>query len=266
MQNNEGDTALHEALRNQREGMAIKMVRADPKLPFVVNNANESSFLVASKEEREEVVKEILCIDGSANSGEQQAAAISNSSSADTIIPTTALPQLTVEERRELIKMQDKTGRTALHYASWRNNTKIVHFILLTDNFHAPYIADNNGHSPLHMAVAFGMQSSMLELLKHCPDSIEQLDKSHRNALHIALLNRRHKIIRELLKLPHIGGLLNGPDKEGNTPLHLASERFTHTSLLWDRRAKLTMRNKDGQTALALSRIPRYCLCLHIHV
>ncbi|KAL5981393.1 hypothetical protein ACLOJK_015448 [Asimina triloba] len=250
MQNSEGDTALHEALMNRHEGMAIKMVRADPKLLFVVNNAKESSFLIASKEEMEEVVKEILCIDGSANSGEQLAAAISNSSSGDYVIPITVEPQLTVEEKRELIKMQDNTGRTALHYASWRNNAKIVRMILKIDSCHVPYMVDNNGHSPLHAAVAFGMQLSISNLLKYCPDTIEQVDSGGRNVLHIALLHRRYGIIRKLLKLPHVGGLLDGPDKEGNTPIHLASKPGTRNRLLIKKRAKLDMRNEVNRKTI----------------
>ncbi|KAL5981395.1 hypothetical protein ACLOJK_015450 [Asimina triloba] len=250
MQNKAGNTPLHEALINRQEDIAIRMVRADPKLAFVVNNANESSFLLSVKEEMEEFVKEMLSMD-----------AISPSSSDDICIPITAHPQLTTEEMRELIKIQDSNGITALHYAAMRNNAKIICMILKIDSRHVPYMVDNNGHSPLHAAVAFGMQRSMLELLKHCPDTIEQFDTNGRNVLHIALLNRRFGIIRRLLELPYIGGLLNGPepDKEENTPIYLTSKE--------DGRGEATaMRKENGQIAFEQDSVYRYHLCLHVHI
>eukprot|EP00268_Persea_americana_P001033 TRINITY_DN103087_c0_g1_i1.p1 TRINITY_DN103087_c0_g1~~TRINITY_DN103087_c0_g1_i1.p1 ORF type:complete len:124 (-),score=20.74 TRINITY_DN103087_c0_g1_i1:464-835(-) len=57
------------------------------------------------------------------------------------------------EEKMMALSKQDNIARTALHYAACANYSGIVD-MLLENHSSAAYILDNDGYSPLHIAVA----------------------------------------------------------------------------------------------------------------
>ncbi|XP_058092370.1 protein ACCELERATED CELL DEATH 6-like [Magnolia sinica] len=240
--NKEKNTALHEALRNRHGRVAMKLLESDWKLACLVNEAGESPLHIAAREELLQVVQMIL----------------DTTPSADELMPLQEVVNRIHadlwEQKRDIVRIQDNHGRTALHYAACQDKPTIVSVLLRSDHSLA-YILDNNGCSPLHIAAASGSPLVIAELLKHCPDVSEQLDPSGKNVFHIAIIYRKYSTVRRLLRMPELEGMINEPDADGNTLLHLAAKYRSDALLMLlsrDRRMDMTIMNKDGQTALDL--------------
>ncbi|XP_073116087.1 uncharacterized protein [Elaeis guineensis] len=83
----------------------------------------------------------------------------------------------------------------------------------------------NNGGSAFHYAARLGHLRIAEELIRRCPDSAFVVDSDGRNALHVAIVEEQVDFVRYILKTPALHGLLNQPDRNKDTPLHLPAER-----------------------------------------
>ncbi|KAJ4965831.1 hypothetical protein NE237_017680 [Protea cynaroides] len=134
----------------------------------------------------------------------------------------------------ELGRVADIYGRTPLHYAVDMCNALIVDLLLKHDASLA-YIQDRDGWSPLHVAAhlwswsqSYDNETMIENIIQYCPDLVYLLDNRGNNVLHI--LMERVKIdgwdelfpIYLFRKFVEFEGLLNQPNNDGNTPLHLA--------------------------------------------
>ncbi|XP_058101985.1 ankyrin repeat-containing protein At5g02620-like [Magnolia sinica] len=221
MTNKEKNTALHEALRNRHENVAVKLLESDLGLAYLVNEAGESPLHMAAREELLQVVEKILDIKPS-------------------------------DEKTNMVRIRDAHGRTALHYAACQDNSTIVEKLLKVDHSLA-YILDNIGYSSLHVATASGSPKAIAELLKQCPDASEQLDPNGKNVFHIAIMYNKNSTFRRLLRMEVLEGMINEPDTDGNTLLHFAFKYHNDPMFLLlskEGRVDPTIVNKDGQTAL----------------
>ncbi|RWR84896.1 protein ACCELERATED CELL DEATH 6-like protein isoform X2 [Cinnamomum micranthum f. kanehirae] len=124
-------------------------------------------------------------------------------------------------ERRDMERV-DRFGKTALHYAAaLGHRTNLV--ALVSANPSLVYVADNDGNLPLHIIVKDGHQFQMVkDILSSNACVAEILDRKGRNALHVAVMNGNLPMLKFLLELPEFKVLINEPDSDGNTPLHLA--------------------------------------------
>ncbi|XXG44993.1 hypothetical protein AAC387_Pa02g0200 [Persea americana] len=218
MRNNQGNTALHEAVMKGHDDVAIRLLQADQTLSSIVNNSGMSPLHLAAKRERPEVVQEIL----------------------------TNLV-LGENERREVTRMRDSIGRTALHYAAERDNSEIVN-ILLENDLVAAYYRDIAGYSPLHITAATGCWAAFSALLEKCPDAMEQHDLNGGNVFHISVTN--YKWYKDWPKQHQ--DMVNDTDKDGNRPLHLAAKLLSTRlvfQLLEYEGIDLNVKNKEGLTA-----------------
>ncbi|XP_031265474.1 ankyrin repeat-containing protein NPR4-like [Pistacia vera] len=100
---------------------------------------------------------------------------------------------LGLEETLELINQPDMNRMTALHFATAARETKLIRQ-LLNESTLSAYIKDTKGWTPLLEAASSGNFDVFQEILQ------------------------------DFLGLPEMKELVNEPDKEGNTPLHLAIE------------------------------------------
>ncbi|KAF8023817.1 hypothetical protein BT93_F1103 [Corymbia citriodora subsp. variegata] len=141
----------------------------------------------------------------------------------------------------ELIKEADHHGRTPLYYAAFSGCHKLVQQLQELD-ISSAYVVDRDGFSSLHAAASNGHAKVIKEIIRQCPDAAELVDLKGQN-IHVAVLSGRANVVRCLLETIKLEGLINQPDHNGNTPLHL-------TIMKGEVGSRLTYsRNTKGDTA-----------------
>ncbi len=128
---------------------------------------------------------------------------------------------------------------------------------LLDKSSDCAYEIDNEGFFPIHTASRKGHIQVIEFFLKEYPDLSELLSIGKgENILHVAAMSGKAKVVAYMLKRNDLQMLINEKDKDGNTPLHLAS-KGSHprvvSILSWDKRVILMSLNNDGKTALDIA-------------
>ena len=111
-------------------------------------------------------------------------------------------------------------NQTALHYASFRGNIKIIK--LLIDNYADINVLSSNGYNMLHKASQGNKPSAIVYYHKKYGISLESTDENLMNALHLAAINGMDNSVIYLLSL---GINPNLKDKNGCTALHYAVKK-----------------------------------------
>ncbi|XP_031405832.1 protein ACCELERATED CELL DEATH 6-like [Punica granatum] len=246
--NKRDNTALHVAIGNGHLQAAELLLEVNPQLVHYANHDGESPLYLAARGGMVEIVNRILMFPSAPSGGCHGQTALH----AAVIERNPGIVQSLLRVRPELINAMDHEGRNAVHYAASSGEHKMVEKLLEFD-FSSAYATDRNGHSPLQAAALLGHTKVISGILRHCPDSGEFLDLKGQNALHLAVLGGKAKVVSRMLEMEELEGLINQPDKNGNTPLHLAAvERNTWIMryLLWDGRVDRKARNMSGLTAL----------------
>lgn len=137
------------------------------------------------------------------------------------------------DRAKEFMIKEDSFEKTALDYASTigyygevetevETRTEIL-TLLLKANPSLAYVPDKNGDYPLLIATTRGPFEVVKIILEHCPDSAELVNEKEQNALHLAVIRKSEAVLQYLINRPEFKKLINEPDKEGNTPVHLAT-------------------------------------------
>ncbi|KAM3268318.1 hypothetical protein P3S67_031259 [Capsicum chacoense] len=114
--------------------------------------------------------------------------------------------------------------------------------------------SENDWTTAIHIAASEGDVNMINELLNHCPDCREMLNSNNQNALHVAVLNNQDKVVCSLLDSDKCDSLVDEPDSDGNTPLHLLAASGNHVpELINHPRAKKMSFNKQNQTPLDIA-------------
>ncbi|KAJ8627911.1 hypothetical protein MRB53_021218 [Persea americana] len=127
--------------------------------------------------------------------------------------------------------------------------------LLLEANPSLAYVPDKNGDCPLLIATTRGPFEVVKIILEHCPDSAELANKKEQNALHLAVIRKSEAVLQYLINRPQFKKLINEPNKEGNTPVHLAT--ITNSNEIVDMLSNcegvdLAVTNNQGLTAMDL--------------
>ncbi|RWR73893.1 ankyrin repeat-containing-like protein [Cinnamomum micranthum f. kanehirae] len=254
-----GYTALHEALRTRHEEVALHLLAIHQQsLLFLASEAAESLLFLASKAGLTRVVNEMM--DRSSFSNQGRTSNGQNPLHIAVITGKLGVVKLLKDRARHLIKEADDFGKTALHYASTigyydddDNGRKEILKVLIETEPSLAYKSDNDGNYPLLIATMNSPFAAVETILEHCPDSAELVDRSGRNALHIAVRKNREYTLYSLLKRPEFRMLINEPDYAGNTPMHLAAQHKNDEIvelLLKCKNMDLSIKNIEGLTAL----------------
>jgi len=119
--------------------------------------------------------------------------------------------------RTQFINMKNRNGLTALHFASFRGNVKLIKY--LTRNGADPRITDNEGRTVLHVAVQNEQVDSIYYFIKNLNFDMNQADNNSSSPLHWAAIGQKEISLTYLIAW---GAEVNIKDNDGNTPLHLA--------------------------------------------
>ncbi|KAL7142139.1 hypothetical protein ABFS83_08G103400 [Erythranthe nasuta] len=251
--NERGNTALHEALVNGRDSIALYLIEKDPEVSYYENKEGGSALYLAAKAGSAGCVSLILnrlSTDGDRinelfNRKYSPIQAAIEGQKRDVL-------EAMLKINPSLIKSRDEAGRNPLHHAAMLGHLEDVRYLLKQ---HPPNATerDKNGIFPIHLASFKGNVQVISFLLQDCPDPEEMLDRDGCNILHIAARNGRCNVVSYVLKSPHLKGLINMKEKHGNTPLHLATVNWHPkivSALTWDNRVDVTLVNDKGMTAL----------------
>ncbi|KAK1377966.1 hypothetical protein POM88_024710 [Heracleum sosnowskyi] len=136
----------------------------------------------------------------------------------------------------DLIKIPDNYGWTVFHYVAYNNLHKKVEYLVGADKDKSVVYQPDKEYkrTALHVAAYTGNIGVMQELLRYCPDSLELVDGSGRNILHIAVEQDRKPLISFILSFGANNNLLIKRDNQGNTPLHMIANLGCYVPELMD--------------------------------
>lgn len=248
--NKQGNTALHEALINGHQWVALNLFGSDPQVVFYLNREGKSPLYLAAEAGYDSCVLAMLKVPvGSENPNTRLKG--KSPIHAATRERQSGVLDIMLKKDPSMIYSRDEEGRTPLHYAASIGHLKGVHYLLGKYALGAVE-RDNSGFFPIHMASIKGHVDVIRELLRHCPDPRELLSDNGQNILHVAAINGKYEVVSCILKTPELGKLINEKDKVGNTPLHLATMHWHPmivSALTGDERVDLKLVNNEGLTA-----------------
>ncbi|XP_030937808.1 ankyrin repeat-containing protein At5g02620-like isoform X1 [Quercus lobata] len=252
MMNNEKDTALHEAVRNNHLEVVKLLIEEGPDFSYSQNEAGETPLYIAVERGSKEVMDYILdkCTspahDGPLGRTTLHAALIwNNTGMMDKILASH-------QEPSAFVKQADEQHSTPLHYAVYRGNNDAVKMLLKVDRSIA-YMRDTNGMTALHIAAHKGNAMAMRQILEYCPDCCELVDNRSWNALHFAVnssSDQAENIVPIILSKSSLSNILNEKDAKGATPLHHYSKSLKYIkNLIDDDRVDKMAFNKENLDA-----------------
>lgn len=126
----------------------------------------------------------------------------------------------------EICKICDGTNTSPLYSAAIRNHLEIVNAILDVDQS-SIRILRKNGKTALHTTARIGFLQMSTTLIKRDQGIVPIIDKKGQTALHMAVKGHEPAIldiIEEMLAVSP--SILNGRDRKGSTPLHIATRKM----------------------------------------
>ncbi|KAJ4745337.1 ankyrin repeat family protein [Rhynchospora pubera] len=216
-----GDNALHHAIRNGFEDLALELLEKNQHLSVKPNKIAESPMCMAARKGYSKVVERLLEIPSAVDSGPRNYSALHTAVAAG----HTDIIKKLLNGRPELAKSTADDGYTPLACAVSNNNLEIVKILLKHDPGLA-YVKNRTGETPFHVAALNGFVPIAEEIISTCPDSAYIThEKYSTNALHIAINNEQPKFVDFILKTPQLHRLINRDDKDGDLPLHYAARK-----------------------------------------
>ncbi|KAF3660089.1 hypothetical protein FXO37_13665 [Capsicum annuum] len=229
-----GNTILHVAAHYGRSHFVAEVLKISPAMLCHRNKKNETALHIAANEGRIEVVHLLLSID----EHHKETIMRTTDENGDTALHKALrsrhqdVARLSVKEDPEFEFPSNKARETPLYLAAESGLCEDLSEILNSCKQPTSSSGPLN-RTPLHAAVVqehtagAGKVDVLHELLNHCPDCCEMLDSNGRNALLEAIFCSRANVVSYLLKPTKWDKLIEDPDNDGNTPLHLlASSNF----------------------------------------
>ncbi|RWR88250.1 ankyrin repeat-containing-like protein [Cinnamomum micranthum f. kanehirae] len=267
MRNLEGSNPIHEALKKSHKKVALHLLAFEEthELSCEVNVAGESLLYLAAESGLKKVVKKIIDRGDYSTQGPDG----QNPLHIAVIKGELGVVEILLRKANNLIPQVDGFGNTVLHYASakgyrrvfkedptWSQKDDQIKILrrLLEANPSLAYVPDKNGNYPLFNAITKDFSDAVDIILDYCPDSTELVNLKGQNVLHLAVMEKNLSSLWYLLRRRlEFKKMINEPDNDGNTPLHLATltNQEDIVAILMDKRTvDLTMSNKQGLTAM----------------
>ncbi|XP_048128106.1 protein ACCELERATED CELL DEATH 6-like [Rhodamnia argentea] len=253
MANDVGNTALHEAVKNSHYGLTRLLLNGGSHLVYEENRERKCPLYLAVETGDSGIL--VLLMEAVDRDDKFRWSRVEGMSPVHGAVMHQRLEMLKEMSKRkkELFHLSDAGGGTPLHLAAYINYVEGVKF--LVEEFASSTVEyDKEGYLPIHVASKMGHLETIKELLLHWPDPEELLNfKEGQNILHVAAKYGRASIVKYTLGNPELEKLLNAKDKEGNTPLHVATLQWQPEvllSLTRHNRVDLKLVNNSNLTAL----------------
>ncbi|KAF9662251.1 hypothetical protein SADUNF_Sadunf18G0033700 [Salix dunnii] len=247
-ENEKMETPLHEACREGKMEMVRLLVETDPWLIYKVNQGNESALTVACERGRLAVVNYLLNfpdllmleLDGFTTSLHVAASG-----------GHTDIVKEILKARPDFAWKKDLQGCTPLHLCCKKGHLEVTRELLRFDA-ELSSLEDNDGRTPLHWAAIKGRVNVIDEILSTSLESAEVITKHGETVLHLGVKNNQYEAVKYLSEMLNITKLVDKPDNDGNTVLHLATagKLGTMTIYLLKLGVDVNAINQKGQTAL----------------
>ncbi|KAM0925304.1 hypothetical protein ACQ4PT_004278 [Festuca glaucescens] len=255
MQNEQGETVLHEAVRLGNKEMVDRLMSEDPQLARVQPADGASPLYLAISLEHDDIARQLYQKD--------QALSYSGPDGRNALhvaaLKGKETTKMLLELNKDLIKQADRSSRsTPLHFAASWGEHEVISLLLAADHS-AAYQADIDGSFPIHVAAFANKVKAVSVLLRDREDSAELRDAVGRTFLHVAVVEESQSVVTYACKLQSrkfASSVMNMQDKHGNTALHLAVKMgnlWIFNPLMKNREVMLNLRNNKGQTPLDLS-------------
>ncbi|KAI9191957.1 hypothetical protein LWI28_015980 [Acer negundo] len=242
------ETPLHEACREGRLEIVRLLVETNPWVVYKVNRDNESVLFVACEKGKLDVVKQLLNYpwllmlekDG-----------VTTSLHVASFAGHTEIVKELIAACQEFARKKDLDGHTPLHLSCSKGHFEITRELLKLDP-DLISLQDNEGRTPLHCAAIKGRINIIEEMLSLSLEPAEMVTKHGETILHLGVKNNQYDIVRYLTERLDITRLVNKPDNDGNTILHLATsgKLTTMVTYLLKLGVNVNAINSKGYTAL----------------
>ncbi|KAL6006146.1 hypothetical protein ACLOJK_040192 [Asimina triloba] len=161
---------------------------------------------------------------------------------------------------RELLKARpdfasklDGQGFSPLHLASSRGHAETTKEFLRLDP-ELCFQRDSEGRMPLHLAAIGGRVSVLNAIISTDLRLPWMLTKRRETVLHLSVKNDQYEAVRYLVEKLDITNLVNFPDDDGNTILHLAAAGKLTVALELQVMTEKTL-NSRGQVSYAMKSV-----------
>ncbi|PHU18431.1 hypothetical protein BC332_14126 [Capsicum chinense] len=271
-----GNTFLHVAALYGHSHFAAEVLKISPAMLCCQNKKNETALHIAANEGHTEVVRVLLvCVE---DRNTNDILTRMTDASGDTALHKAVWSQhldvvkLLVKEDSEFEFPPNHAQETPLYLAAESGfHDALINILESCNNptyaagpsnrmpLHAAVIQEHKGSendwtTAIHIAACEGDVNMIKKLLNCCPDCSDMLNSNNQNALHVAILKNQEKVVRVLLGSDNCDSLVDEPDSNGNTPLHLLAASGNHLpELINHPRAKKMSFNKQNQTPLDIA-------------
>ncbi len=212
-----------------------------------------SEFVIQDDEAAQQQPADVV-----ADAGELKVESIDNSKKSEEHLLQLAVIYDKVEIVKQLLKrkrqvtLQDKDGRTLLHYAAWFGEENIVAECVSNPDINVN-LTDEAGQSALHHAAFHGNEKAVAVLLSHKETDVNLCDNEGKSPLRLGVFFA--DVVAQLLKHNTID--VNIQDEAGKSPLHYAVEANLGKSvaqLLTHESIKINLADKKGWTPFSIGR------------
>ncbi|XP_038694786.1 protein ACCELERATED CELL DEATH 6-like isoform X2 [Tripterygium wilfordii] len=245
IKNEKGNTALHEAViqeiqevaftdlpeavMQERHKVAYWLIQADHEAAYCVNEEGKSPLYLATELGNKNMLTlllEEIATDGDGYAVLEKLKGEKSPVDAALLHENSGMLKEISIKKPELLHYIDKEGKSPFHYAASIGSVEGIKFLLKAKEDGA-LVRDNNGFYPIHEACKNGHVDVVRLLLELWSDPGEFLTNKGQNIFHVAAESGEETVVRYLLHAQKLADfvveMVNQKDKEGNTPLHLAT-------------------------------------------